>query len=576
MVLGLLRDIPEYSAFVKIEPINKGWSEDKKFYIETADGRRMFLRVSDIAEYDRKKADYMMTEQIYKHGVPTTQPFGFGVCGNGKNIYSLSGWIDGQGADIVLPLMSEAEQYALGVKAGEVLRKIHSIPVPETAEPWGVRYRRKVKTWVDEYNSTPQVHSDIGARIVRYLEKHSGITDSRPQTFIHGDYNIENIVVVPNGEISVIDLSSFNTSYGDPWWDMNNMAWMPVMFPCFYTGQIKGYFNGEPPPEFWNVSACYLAYDALAALTDPYGLNGIEDGTEIVNNILKWMDNFKNPVPSWYLKDFYAQWTDGVPYKLKAPFDFSFLGKYGKVFKVYDDQDSGNICFGVADGENKYFVKFAGAPTERSRVSAEEAVGRIKSTVPIYRDLAHPTLTRLINAEEIGGGFAMVFEWTDAECMGRQYPGSREKFMQMPLGTRRRVFDEISEFHAHAAKQGYVAVDFYDGCIMYDFNAGRTVLCDIEFYAKTPYNNPIGRMWGSSRFMSPEEFELGAAIDEITNVYTMGATAFALFGDERERCFEQWVLSKELFDAAKKAVSDDRGKRQQSIEQFIAEWRAAK
>jgi len=56
----------------------------------------------------------------------------------------------------------------------------------------------------------------------------------------------------------------------------------------------------------------------------------------------------------------------------------------------------------------------------------------------------------------------------------------------------------------------------------------------------------------------------------------MGATAFAFFGNERERCFEQWVLSKELFDVAKKAVNDDRDQRQQSIEQLIKEWRKAK
>jgi len=30
-------DIPDYDSFVKIEPIDKGLSSDKKFYIETAD-----------------------------------------------------------------------------------------------------------------------------------------------------------------------------------------------------------------------------------------------------------------------------------------------------------------------------------------------------------------------------------------------------------------------------------------------------------------------------------------------------------------------------------------------------------
>jgi len=41
----------------------------------------------------------------------------------------------------------------------------------------------------------------------------------------------------------------------------------------------------------------------------------------------------------------------------------------------------------------------------------------------------------------------------------------------------------------------------------------------------------MGRMWGSSRFQSPEEYQLGADIDEVTNVYTIGTTAFALFGE---------------------------------------------
>jgi len=46
-----------------------------------------------------------------------------------------------------------------------------------------------------------------------------------------------------------------------------------------------------------------LAYDALAALTDPLGLNGLEDGTEIVNNILIWTNKFQNPLPTWYVKE---------------------------------------------------------------------------------------------------------------------------------------------------------------------------------------------------------------------------------------------------------------------------------
>ncbi len=48
-----------------------------------------------------------------------------------------------------------------------------------------------------------------------------------------------------------------------------------------------------------------------------------------------------------YFKGYYQQCIDGLPFKLKSAFDFSFMSKYRKVFQVYDDQDSGAICFGA-------------------------------------------------------------------------------------------------------------------------------------------------------------------------------------------------------------------------------------
>jgi len=269
------------------------------------------------------------------------------------------------------------------------------------------------------------------------------------------------------------------------------------------------------------------------------------------------------------------QQIDGMDIRLKSKFDFSFLGRYGRVFRVFDDQDSGNICFGIEKDNARYFLKHAGAPALRANVSAEAAVTRMKQSVQIYRDLDHPALTRLIKAEPAGNGYVIVFEWNDGECMGKQYPQSREKFFMLPIGDRLPVFDEILSFHANAAKHGYAAIDFYDGSIMYDFAAKKTFICDIEFYAKMPYVNNMGRMWGSSRFMSPEEFQQGAVIDEITNVYTMGAVAFALFCGEKTRQFEDWKLNSRLFGVAEKAVSNDRLKRQQSIAQFISEWNNA-
>jgi serine/threonine-protein kinase len=443
-------------------------------------------------------------------------------------------------------------------------------------DDWKERFFAVIEERIEAYRTKgrPFNGSEV---ILEYLERNRNLLQGRPQCFIHGDLHEGNLMVGDGGELYVIDmLDEGFGNHGDPWYDFKTFGENDNAY--FSTGFVRGYFNGEPPQEFWDVLTYYYVNAALTGI-----IWTMHNKPEELEQIIQWnernaacISKEESPLMKWYRGDFFIQWIDGVPCRMKERFNFSFLNKYGKVFKVYDAQDSGNICFGMTDGDNKYFVKFAGAPTERSNVTADEAVDRMKNTVPIYRDLAHPILTRLIDAEEIGGGFAMVFEWADAECMGRQYPQSRERFMQMPHDIRLRVFDEILAFHAHVAKQGYVAIDFYDGCIMYDFNTDKSVICDIEFYAKLPYTNNMGRMWGSSRFMSPEEFELGAAIDEITNVYTMGATAFAFFGNERDRCLEQWILNKELCDVAKKAVSDDRSQRQQSIEHFIMEWRAVK
>src|SRR3972149_5571090 len=269
------------------------------------------------------------------------------------------------------------------------------------------------------------------------------------------------------------------------------------------------------------------------------------------------------------------QHSDGNFYRMKVASDLSFLHKYGAVFKVFDDQDSGNICFGIETGATRYFIKFAGAETAEYNGTTRIAIERLKATVPVYEALRHKNLIKLISAEEINNGFAVIFEWTNAVCMGKQYPESRLKFMSLPIEKRMNVFNDILAFHLHVAKLGYVAIDFYDGSIMYDFDKNETVICDIDFYQKQPVTNEMGRMWGSSRFMSPEEFLVGSGIDEITNVFLMGATAFALLGGELDRSISKWAGGTRLHPVALKAVSDRREDRFRSLAEFASAWKTS-
>jgi serine/threonine-protein kinase len=66
---------------------------------------------------------------------------------------------------------------------------------------------------------------------------------------------------------------------------------------------------------------------------------------------------------------------------------------------------------------------------------------------------------------------------------------------------------------------------------MYDFTTSRLTVMDLDSYQLGAYPNNIGRMFGSSRFMAPEEHQLGALIDQRTTLFVMARTALVLLSD---------------------------------------------
>lgn len=566
-----MQDIKLYNTFSKIEPVNKGWSEDKKYCVTKADGKKYLLRISPAERYEKRKALFEMLVSVAELGIPMCTPIEFGACEDG--VYMLLSWIDGEDAETALPLLTETEQYVLGLKSGEILRKIHTIPAPETQEDWAMRFNRKTNNKIQKYHECG-LYFKGDDKIIEYIEKNRHLLENRPQSFQHGDYHIGNMMLEKD-ELQIIDFDRYD--FGDPWEEFNRIVWCAAVSPYFATGQLRGYFGGEPPLEFFKLLAFYIASNTLSSIywAIPFGQSEIDTMLKQSQDVLAWFDSMQNPMPMWYLKNFYVQWIDGVLIRLKKPYNFDFIHQYGTVFKVINGQSSGNLCFGVEKDGKRYFVKFAGAETINNySLPVGDAIAHLKAAVPKYRDLAHPLLIHLVKAEEISCGFAIVFDWEDGESFGDQNPLLRERFLTLPIDKRMGVFEEMMRFHEHVAQCGYVAIDFNNNSAIYNFDSGKIVICDIDFYAKQSYINVMGRVLGDEKIMSPEEFRIGGLLDEVTNVYTMGATAFALFSDY-DRSLDRWPLSKELYDVTKRAVSDERNLRQQSIRQLIEEWKSA-
>lgn len=549
-------------------PVEKGWSGDLKFQTAGPDGEKLLLRLSPGAQVEQKRREFEMMRACEAVGVVLCSPRAFSV-ENGC-AYSLQKWIEGQDAERAIPTMSEARQYAYGLEAGRMLKKIHSIPAPAGQMDWETRFNRKIDRKIALYEAC-SLKFDGAQRMIEYLNAHRGLLKGRPQCFQHGDYHVGNMMIDKGGRLVVIDFNRYD--FGDPWEEFNRIVWCAQASPMFASGLVNGYFEGRPPMMFWRLLLLYISSNTLSSLpwAIPFGQKEIDTMVRQARMIMEWYENMKRVVPRWYCGEMTLQYAGGKPCRLKSPFDFGFLERYGRVFKVFDGQDSGNVCFGLKKGAECRFVKFAGAPAVEYSGSPQKAIQRLKDAGAVYQALRHPNLAQLVDEGEMGGGYGLVFEWAQGDCMGKMYPESRRRFLSLPLEDKLRIYEDVMQFHRHVAAKGYVAVDFYDGSVMYDAATKKTTICDVDFYAPSPLYNTMGRMWGSSRFMSPEEFTLGARLDERTNVFAMGALAFELF-NQGARVQKNWPLSETRFETARRAVEADPSKRWPTIERMIEAW----
>jgi serine/threonine-protein kinase len=254
----------------------------------------------------------------------------------------------------------------------------------------------------------------------------------------------------------------------------------------------------------------------------------------------------------------------------------------GTLFAAFDRQDSGNVSYGVQLGNERFFLKTAGDPDDtRPLLKHEQRAALLRNATRLQQSVGHPALLRTHNVIETATGPLLVYPWFDGELLGvrraeRGDPRSPfQRFRALPPETILACLDTIYELHERIAGAGWVAHDFYDGCLLYHFASGRLAVIDLDTYNQGAFQNSMGRMFGSSRFMAPEEFERGARIDQRTTVFTLGRTALELLSDGT-RAPGAFRGSAALLDVALAACAPSRADRFASVAEFAAAWRAAR
>ena len=240
----------------------------------------------------------------------------------------------------------------------------------------------------------------------------------------------------------------------------------------------------------------------------------------------------------------------------------AYLKQIGEITYRFPEHDSRCQSFQAVVDNQYWFVKHGNTP---------QTITWLNQAVCFHAAVQqHEALPRLHNAFTTPDGFTVVYNWVDGEGLrperelrdGEMHP--RDRFCALPAAEIIDALNVIYDVHLLIEKRGFIAEDFYDGCIIYDF----------DHYHPAPFINDRGRLYGSTRFMAPEEFQKGERIDARTNVFMLGRTAFVLLANSSDSR-NDWKGNEAMWQVAKKATNMDKQLRYQSVAEFVSTWHAA-
>lgn len=294
-------------TFSKVKEIEKGMSGDRKYCIETRDGKKLLLRITEASNYETKKKDYDFLVCLNKASLPVPEAIDFGMCEDGNSVYMLLEWMEGEEAEKVVPTMAKEKQYSIGVKSGKILRGIHENSIINDMErDWYDRYFDVIHPRIEAYKNEG-VPFEGADEILSFIEENRHLLHDRRQCSIHGDFHLGNLIINDKDELFVIDWQTVDfEGVGDPWVDFINIG---IEHPAFATGQIDGYFNHQVPEAFWRMLALYLAVSAITSVVwaKYFAPERLDSILALNRNVVNWYDGMNCVVPSWYRECKYSR-----------------------------------------------------------------------------------------------------------------------------------------------------------------------------------------------------------------------------------------------------------------------------
>lgn len=291
-------DVLKLHQLVNVKKIHKGWSGDQKYYAENAAGEKFLLRISDASEYHKKQEEFTTMRKMAQAGIKMSLPVAFGVCNDGKKVYQLLTWCEGEEAKEVLFRLSEAEQYAYGRKAAEVLKRMETIDAQPASGEWAKRYKQQVNRYVELYQSCGYTF-DGDDVVLSFLQDNIDCIGKRPTALMHMDFQTDNMVISPDGELFIIDFQMCGKA--DPYLVLTGAGVSAMYSISFALGQIDGYFGEAVPEDFWTKYNYYMLSEMLYAFTVGIHIEEEQEDTlHMFDSEVERIKHGRSPVPAWY------------------------------------------------------------------------------------------------------------------------------------------------------------------------------------------------------------------------------------------------------------------------------------
>lgn len=299
--MDTITDIPNHETWTRVEPVLKGWSSDKKYYIEDREGRKLLLRLSDLRAYEKKQIEYDFIQLMNQLEFPMSRVLDLGVCNSGDNTYMLLTWVEGRPLTDCILSFSAEEQYTLGIEAGRILKLMHSIPYRgNKLTHWESALQAKILSRLKTYEEcSHHVQGDQAA--IAYVRDNIGLLEQLEIVYRHGDFHIGNLIYTDTGQIGVIDFNRCDSGdYVEEFYKLQSFD--RELSTPFAKGKIDGYFAGSPPEDFWKRQALYVAYSSLYSIVwaIPFGTSEIMGMIARCKAAFEDYDAFKRLIPRWY------------------------------------------------------------------------------------------------------------------------------------------------------------------------------------------------------------------------------------------------------------------------------------